>query len=52
VLAKVSLEPDESRSVVFELGQRDLAYFWAHHWGVDSGTFTVAFIPQPARRFL
>jgi beta-glucosidase len=41
--AKISLEPGESRSVQFELGWRDFAYYDArlHDWAVDSGKFTV-----------
>jgi beta-glucosidase len=40
---KLSLEPGESRSVRFELGWRDFAYYDSrlHDWAVDSGKFSV-----------
>jgi beta-glucosidase len=40
---KLELAPGESRSVRFELGQRDFAYYDVrlHDWVVDSGRFTI-----------
>jgi beta-glucosidase len=41
--AKVSLQPGESRSLRFELRQRDFAYYDVrlHDWVVDSGKFSI-----------